>query len=141
MIRISKLADYAVVILAEMSHAPATQSAASLAVAVGLAEPTVAKVLKILSKAELVTASRGATGGYQIARAAAQITAADIITAVDGPIGIVECTTGHESDCAFEKSCRMQANWGIVNTTIRSALTAVTLADMMQRAPAKVEFA
>lgn len=136
MIRISKLSDYAVVILAEMAEGhkgqPAILSATALAAATQLSETTVAKVLKTLSGKNLLNATRGAAGGYELARAADQITMRDIIEAMDGPIGIVDCTQEERTDCQLTDSCKMKSNWSLVNDTIRASLAHITLADMMQ---------
>lgn len=131
MIRISKLADYAVVILAEMARDPAVLSATALAAATELSEATVAKVLKTLASKEILTATRGAAGGYALARAANQITMQQIIEAMDGPIGIVDCTQEIRTDCQLTDSCKMKSNWALVNDTIRASLAHITLADMM----------
>lgn len=131
MIRISKLADYAVVILAAMAQEPAVLSATALAAATGLSETTVAKVLKTLSGRHLLNATRGAAGGYELARAADQITMRDIIEAMDGPIGIVDCAEETRSECQLTDSCKMKSNWSLVNDTIRASLAHITLADMM----------
>ncbi len=132
MIRISKLADYAVVILAEMARDPAVLSATALAAATGLSETTVAKVLKTLSGKDLLNATRGAAGGYELARPADQMTMRDIIEAMDGPIGIVDCAEESRSECQLTDSCKMKSNWALVNDTIRGSLAHITLADMMQ---------
>ncbi|HCM83968.1 MAG TPA: SUF system Fe-S cluster assembly regulator [Alphaproteobacteria bacterium] len=131
MIRISKLADYAVVVLAEMAKEPAVLSATALAAATGLSETTVAKVLKTLSAKNLLNATRGAAGGYELARTADQITMRDIIEAMDGPIGIVDCAEESRADCQLTDSCKMKSNWSLVNDTIRASLAHITLADMM----------
>jgi len=133
MIRISKLADYAVVILAEMAREPAVLSATALASATTLPETTVAKVLKILAHGNLLTATRGASGGYALTRSAAQMTMRDIIEAMDGPIGIVDCTEHSRADCQLTESCQMKTNWSLVNDTIRASLAHVTLLDMMTK--------
>ena len=132
MIRISKLADYAVVILAEMAREPAVLSATAIASATQLSETTVAKVLKTLAHGNLLAATRGAAGGYALTRAAVHITMRDIIEAMDGPIGIVDCTEHSRADCQLTESCQMKTNWTPVNNTLRAALTQITLADMMQ---------
>lgn len=131
MIRISKLADYAVVILAEMARDPAVLSATALASATELSEATVAKVLKTLAGKEILTATRGAAGGYALARTAEQISMQQIIEAMDGPIGIVDCTQEIRTDCQLTDSCKMKSNWSLVNDTIRASLAHITLADMM----------
>jgi FeS assembly SUF system regulator len=134
MIRISKLADYAVVILAELANSqpePRALSAMALASATHLPETTVAKIMKNLARENLLVATRGATGGYALSKAPHQISVRDIVEAIDGPIGIVDCAEESRSECQLHDSCGMKTNWSIVNDTIRASLAHVTLADMM----------
>lgn len=131
MIRISKLADYAVVILAELAREPAVLSATALASATNLSETTVAKILKVLARENLLTATRGAAGGYALTRAATQITVGDIIQAMDGPMGIVDCVEESRAECQLSESCKMKTNWSLVNDSILSVLARITLADMI----------
>jgi FeS assembly SUF system regulator len=140
MIRLSRLADYAVVLLAQMSPelsgAPADKvlTAADLAERTGLPLPTVSKVLKQLAKSDLIDAHRGAMGGYRLAKAAHEITVAAIITAMEGPIAIADCVDHAAEDeigCAAQKCCALRGNWQMVNDALKEALEKVTLADMM----------
>lgn len=131
MIRISKLADYAVVILAEMARQPAVLSATAMASATHLSETTVAKVLKILARENILIATRGAAGGYELSRSADQITITQIIEAMDGPIGVVDCAEETRADCLLSETCKMQTNWTMVNDAIRAALSNVTLTQMI----------
>ncbi|AGH97862.1 SUF system Fe-S cluster assembly regulator [Micavibrio aeruginosavorus] len=134
MIRLSRFTDYAVLMLAELARDEAARaSAADLATRTNLAEPTVAKILKILNRAGLVVSTRGATGGYMIARPAHAMTVADIITAVEGPVAITACADGHDDDCSLSGICAMNGRWGEVNAAVRGALESVTLADMMNK--------
>ena len=135
MLRMSKLADYAFVILSQMSlRADANWSASALAAETTLPLPTVAKLMKLLARGKIVEAQRGATGGYRLARAALDISIADIIEAVDGPITLTECAgmaTGKEKcDCAVLGSCPVRENWRRVNKAIRGALESVALSDL-----------
>ena len=111
MLRISRLTDYATVLLATLAGEPQrVQTAAALSVQTGIAAPTVSKLMKQLHHAGLVTSTRGLHGGYQLARPAAQITFRDIIEAVEGPITLNICTDG-SSSCALQPSCRMYRVW------------------------------
>ena len=134
MIKISRLADYAVVILATMSKTPAElMTAAALSARTSLPEPTVAKVLKLLSKDGLLASVRGASGGYKLSRTADELSVASIVMAVDGPIALTACVEGHNSgECGYQKCCPVKGRWDHVNSAILSALTNVTLADMAQ---------
>lgn len=138
MLRISKLSDYAIIILGRMAKAPGeTYAATDLAEAAGVANPTVSKVLKALTRSELLVSSRGARGGYRLARAPEQTTVASIIHAIEGPIALTECGL-HHARCEQSASCHVQGNWSVLNRAIQTALEAVTLADMatpMTQAP------
>ncbi len=99
MLRLSKLADYAVVLLARLGQEGGLHTAPSLSAATGIAEPTVAKVLRILSQASLVEAQRGARGGHRLARPISAIPLSDVIVAVDGPIALTACVDGNTGGC------------------------------------------
>ena len=102
MLRISKLTDYGTVLLAHLAATPSVVcSAADVASATGIALPTVSKLLKSLARSGLVTSTRGANGGYQLSRSPQDISAADIIDALEGPVSITECSSA-ESLCMHE---------------------------------------
>ncbi len=130
MIRISKLADYAVVILAQMLDMEQRQSVTALAEATGLPDPTVSKILKLLAGAGIVESVRGSRGGYQLTKSSDNITVEDIICAIDGPVAITACSTGVEPDCNLSDICSIRGRWDGVNTAIRNALHSVSLAEM-----------
>ena len=132
MLRISKLTDYGTLILAHMAGVPdRVHSATGLADALGLGLPTVSKVLKTLGRHTLVTSQRGAHGGYVLSRPAAQISVADVIDALeDHPFGLTECSAS-TGVCSMESDCRIRDNWLRINTVVRQALQAVTVADMV----------
>ena len=130
-IKISKLADYAVVVLAALAKQDAASaSAADLSIASGLPAPTVAKVLKALAKGGIVTGARGAQGGYTLARAPDAITITHIITAVDGPINVTECAD-EAAHCMVSAVCSLHGRWAPVNRALIGALNGVSLADVM----------
>lgn len=130
MFRLSKLADYATVLMACLSEDDGAQaSAQALAERTRLEGPTVAKLLKQLAQAELVLSTRGAAGGYRLARPAAAISIADIIAAIEGPLGMTECSI-HQGLCGRENYCTVSGNLRKISAVIESALRAVTLADM-----------
>lgn len=132
MIRLSKLTDYAVVVLARMAGCPGVLvSASCLAQATGLPEPTVSKVLKQLVRAGLLTSVRGATGGYRLERDAATLKLTDIITAMEGSLTLTACVEGSTETCALESVCSLQGRWNKVNRALAAALAPLTLADMM----------
>jgi FeS assembly SUF system regulator len=136
MLRLSKLADYAVVVLVRLSQQEGVQTAPGIAASTGIPEPTVAKVLKILASAELVTSQRGAKGGYRLNRTLAQIGVSEVITAVDGPIALTACVDGYSSsECESQSLCPMRGRWNPVNAAVQRAVAAITLADMQGALP------
>lgn len=128
--RLTHLADYAVVIMtaAARREAGARLSASALADETGVPLPTAQKLMGRLAAAGLLTSVRGASGGFALARAGSQISLADIIEAVEGPIAMTQCT-GHEdaSDCALDAHCRVKPHMNLVSNAVRGALGAVTL--------------
>lgn len=136
MLRLSKLTDYAVVVLLRLAEAAepgeGVQTSPGIALATGVPEPTVAKVLKALSAAGLVSSLRGARGGYRLVGPLDEIAVADVITAVDGPIALTACVEGAVSPCEVRGLCAVKGRWELVNNAIRSALEAITLADMRE---------
>ncbi len=136
MLRLSKLTDYAVVVLARLARdgdaAPSgpVQNALSLAGETGIAEPTVAKVLKLLAQAGLVEGVRGPRGGYRLTRPLASMPLSDIIVAIDGPIALTACVDGGTGMCEAEGICPIRGRWDPVNDAIRRALSGITLADL-----------
>jgi FeS assembly SUF system regulator len=130
MLRISRLTDYATVLLAAMAEAPArVQTAAALAAQTHIAAPTVSKILKQLQRASLVISTRGLHGGYQLARPPAQISAAAILDALEGPVALTDCAAGH-GHCEIEESCRVGRVWQRLNLAIRRSLNDVSLAQL-----------
>lgn len=130
MFRLSKLTDYAVVLLLRLEAAGGVCNAPALALATGIGEPTVAKVLKLLGHAELVEGQRGAGGGYRLTRPLAAVPLSDVIVAIDGPIALTACVDGAQGGCETACQCPMRGQWDKVNAAIRGALSGITLADM-----------
>jgi len=131
MIRLSRLTDYAVTLLTHMvSKEENVWAASDLAEKTGFPSPTVSKVLKQLTKSQITTATRGASGGYRLSRPASAISIASIIEAMDGPIAITDCAEGSVRNCNVEAVCSMSGHWDMVNQVIRRALEDVTLAEM-----------
>lgn len=136
MLRLSKLTDYAVVVLTRLGRdgVPQTgpvQTALGLAADTGIAEPTVAKVLKLLAHAGLVEGLRGPRGGYRLTRLLASVRLSEVIVAIDGPIALTACVDGSSGMCEAESICPVRGRWDPVNDAIRRALSGITLADMV----------
>lgn len=132
MIKLSKLTDYAVVVLAEMARAEGKLLTASgLSEKTTLPEPTVAKVLKLLAKGNVVVSTRGATGGYQLVQAPDQISIAAVIVALEGPVELAACVGGGDECCSHSPNCSIKGKWNPVNAAMKAALEKVTLAEMI----------
>jgi FeS assembly SUF system regulator len=138
MLRLSKLTDYAVVVLVRLSRGAGVQTSPGIAATTGIPEPTVAKVLKTLAAGGLVASQRGARGGYRLLRPLAAIPVADVIAAVDGPIALTACVEGSVVECETQCMCPMRGRWDPVNDAIQQALTNITLADMQEAAIPRV---
>ncbi len=130
MLRLSKLTDYAVVVLARLARTQTTETSPGIAAVTGIPEPTVAKVLKAMTQGGLVLSQRGARGGYRLARPLAAIPISDVIVALEGPIALTACVDGAIGCCDAENTCPMRGRWDPVNDAIRGALARITLEDM-----------
>jgi len=140
MLRMSRLTDYATVLLAVLASEPQrVQTAAALAGQTRIAPPTVSKLLKQLQRAGLVISTRGLHGGYQLARPAAQISAAAILDALEGPLALTDCAASH-GVCDIEETCRVGRAWQRLNLAIRRALYDISLAQLagLETAPARL---
>ena len=130
MLRISKMTDYAIMVMVELNASPGeVLNAQALAERSHLESPTVSKVLKLLVKTGLVDSYRGANGGYSIERDALDISVAEIIAAIEGPIAMTECSV-EEGLCAQEAICSLRGNWQRISIAITKAMESVSLAEM-----------
>jgi len=131
MIRMSKLTDYAILILAHLARSAGTLTAHELAARSRVPLPTVSKLAKELSKAGLVISHRGRNGGYGLARAAERISVAEIVEALEGPIALTECAQPHgKPGCEIEDTCLARASWDPVSRAIQSALRDLPLSSI-----------
>lgn len=130
MIKISRLADYGTVILSHLSQQGELHfSASQVAEETQLPTPTVSKLLKMLNDAEIVASTRGPNGGYQLTRKPAEISLAEIITAIDGQLAMTECSKDADS-CVRTETCDLRHNWQYINQMIVTLLRQLSLADM-----------
>lgn len=137
MIRLSRLADYGVVLACQMAvKADGCHNAYDLAAATGLPAPTVSKLLAALARAGVLVSQRGAKGGYRLARAPEAITAADIVSAVDGPIALTVCIEHGSGACDVESLCPTRSGWRRINDAVRDAMKSVSLAELAFSVPA-----
>lgn len=135
MLRISRLADYGVVLGTRLASLGLDElrSVRDLARDTGIPQPTVGKILKQLARAGVVDSARGAHGGYKLARRPDLVSVAEVIEAVEGPIGVTECGTEEDDhDCELSGRCDVRGNWQRINLAIQQALEGITLAEMAQ---------
>jgi len=131
MLRVSKLTDYATVILTHIAQQSDELHAASdITNETGVALPTVSKVLKLLAKNNILVSHRGSKGGYTLAKKPSETNVAEIIIAIEGPISMTECSTS-DGACEQESSCGIKGNWNLINRAVYTAIEAVSLADMI----------
>jgi FeS assembly SUF system regulator len=129
--RLSHLADYAVVLMTAAARYPAGArlSATELAADTGVPLPTTQKLMGQLAGCGLLTSARGASGGFALARPADEISLADVVEAVEGPIAMTVCSSGG-TDCALDAHCRVKPHMGVVGNAVRGALGAVSLTEL-----------
>jgi len=137
MIRISRLTDYGIVLMTSLARHGAgdVRTARDLSAEAHLPAPTVSKILKRLARQGLLAAHRGARGGFSLARPSSAISILEVIRALEGPFGITECSAYPAERCELELCCPVGRNWQIINRAVRSALEAITLADMARPLP------
>ncbi|MGR9106511.1 MAG: SUF system Fe-S cluster assembly regulator [Gammaproteobacteria bacterium] len=142
MLRLSKLTDYATVLLGYLARQRAeVHAAVEIAEATRIGLPTVSKLLKLLARSGLVHSIRGAKGGYRLSFAPDKISVADIVQAIEGPIALTECSISDDY-CEQSANCDIRGNWRVINKAMRTALQSVTLADLAfaNRSSTPVEF-
>jgi len=135
MLRMTKQTDYGIVLMTHLAQGPRAQhSAPELAAQLRIPLPMVSKILKLLARDGLLDSHRGVHGGYSLARTPEEISVADLIAALEGPIAMTECIEeahiGHPGDCSREDFCAVRANWQRINGAVRQALESISLADM-----------
>lgn len=132
MVRITKLTDYGVMIMAFMASEPSRLfQAKEIAEHTHIAPPTVSKLLKKLTKSKLLASERGTNGGYLLACEPKNITVAELVNALEGPIAITECSLGHDH-CSSAQNCPVKTPWLKINHAITNALQSIKLFDLTQ---------
>jgi FeS assembly SUF system regulator len=135
MLRMSKMTDYGALVLATMASTPAvTHAAAEIAESTGIRLPTTRKLLKMLARGGLVSSKRGSQGGYILARKPIEISAVDMIEAIEGPLAMTECSLA-PGLCELEPSCPVSAQWQKLSGAVRRVLAEITLADLVNETP------
>ncbi len=131
MIRLTKLTDYGIVLMTHLAaYRDRRWNAADLASETQLPAPMVSTILKQLVREGLLDSKRGAKGGYSLEKSAKDISVVDIITALDGPIALTECSDETTDECSYEAICRVKSHWLKINSVVRDALVRVTLDEM-----------
>jgi FeS assembly SUF system regulator len=134
MIRLAKLTDYGLLLMTSMARKGKTSvhNARDLALLTQLPLPTATKVLKQLLQSGLLVSHRGINGGYSLAKEPADISLAEVIAAIEGPIALTECSTDVTGLCDLERSCPIKTNQRVISEIVRGALQKVMLADLAQ---------
>jgi FeS assembly SUF system regulator len=131
MIRLTNLADYAVVLMCHIAAKPGgLHSAFALSGATGIPVPTVSKILGALARADLLASQRGINGGFALNQSVETITVAGIIEAVDGPIALTNCVEGSVHECNYEAFCSTKRHWVRINNAVKGALASVRLSEI-----------
>jgi len=131
MIRMTKQADYGFVLLSRLAGEPGrVANAPDLAGETRLPLPMVSKILKLLARGEVVRSHRGVKGGYSLARPAEEISAAEIVRALEGPVALTVCIEGSPGECELEPFCQVRGHWQQINVAIESALERISLAEL-----------
>jgi FeS assembly SUF system regulator len=139
MLRITKQTDYGIVLLSLMAAEPQRlYNAPELAAEAQLPLPTVSKILKLLARDGLLFSHRGVKGGYSLARSPEEMTVAEIIFSLEGPIAMTECIDDSPGECQQEGLCPLQANWQLINRAVRQALEGITLRQMAGPLPTQL---
>lgn len=127
MIRLTNLADYAVVLMCSIAQTDKRLSAQDLSASSNIPVPTVSKILNSLSRSGLLDSKRGLKGGFALSRPACEISVADIIESIDGPICMTSCVDSENGDCGLDQICMMRPRWQVINRAVRMALDNVKL--------------
>jgi Rrf2 family protein len=142
MFKLSKKADYGLIAMKHLANHRDQHacSANEIAEEYGVSTTLMAKVLQKLARQSLVAAKHGSTGGYQLAKHPEQISALEVITAIDGPVFITSCVTNHGA-CDATDRCSIKEPLRRVNESIMEVLNTVTIAHLSEEAhePALVE--
>lgn len=136
MIRLTNLADYAVILMSKISQSETRLSAQDLSKSTGLPVPTVSKILNALGRSGLLASHRGIKGGFALAKEAGEISMADIVEAIDGPIALTNCADTTTGPCSYSEMCDLKPHWVDINDAVRIALDDVKLAKVASKTSA-----
>ena len=132
MLKVSKLTDYGIGLMASLARQESAKpvTARDLAAETGLPLPTVSKLLKTLSGADLLNSTRGAAGGYALARRPEDISLAEMFEALEGPMALTECSGTDGGGCEIESTCGLKPNWSWINQELLKTLRGISLRAM-----------
>jgi FeS assembly SUF system regulator len=133
MVRLGKLTDYGLVLMTLIARGEGfpQRTARDLAVESRLPLSTVSKLLKQLLQSGLLTSHRGIKGGYILAKEPREISVVEIISAIEGPMALTECSTDVTGLCNLESFCPIKSNQQIINQAVRGVLDKITLSDLV----------
>jgi FeS assembly SUF system regulator len=133
MVRLGKLTDYGLVLMTLIARGEGfpQRTARDLAVESRLPLSTVSKLLKQLLQRGLLTSHRGIKGGYILAKEPREISVVEIISAIEGPMALTECSTDVTGLCNLESFCPIKSNQQIINQAVRGVLDKITLSDLV----------
>lgn len=142
MIKISRMADYAILLVCKMSSVEdKVYSAHELSTITALKITTISKILTKLTKANVTNSIRGVTGGYKLMMKAEDISIGDIIDIIDGQVALTVCVDEDKNhSCELESMCPSQGNWQVINNTVRNALNSVSIAEMANPFVANLQY-
>jgi len=132
MLRVGKMTDYGIVLMTCLARKDHTEMVAArdLATDMGLPQPTVSKLLKMLTQNKLLTSTRGVSGGYALARKPEDINLVEMIEAIEGPMSLTDCSSGGTCECDIQPACGLKTNWNYINQQLLSTLRGITLRGM-----------
>ncbi len=135
MIRLTKEADYGIMLLGHIAAQPVgrVHSAREVAALSGVPLPMVSKILGSLARGKILTGHRGVGGGYSLDVNPRMITVAQVIRAIEGPISMVQCGA-EPGACEHEPTCPTRINWSRINRQIEQALDQVPISEMLVHA-------
>ena len=132
MLKLNRIVDYGILVMTEIARRNACVSTTELAAVFGISATIVAKVLKRLARAGLVSSERGRCGGYRLARPPADVTLRAIVNALEGPISLTYCASGTSSGrCRTRPFCVATDAMRRLNHLVNGAFDAISLEDLL----------
>ena len=138
MLKLTKKADYGLMAMKHLAERGQQRacSAKDIAEAYGIPPEALAKILQRLVKADLLLSQHGTNGGYKLARDPGQISAFEVIRAIDGPLFITSCVTVR-GECGQTDRCTIREPLRRVNESIEQVLRRIKISEMREELPEK----